>query len=90
MIELDEACAALKCTVNKLEEELRTGRLPGTKIGREWIIPRQAFFTCLNERAQTEAEERRSKRAAGLGATFPSQGSDDRRKSGRRRPLPAV
>lgn len=55
MIEPEEACAALKCTLPTLQAELRAGRLPGLKIGQEWVIPRQAFFEVVNQRAKAEA-----------------------------------
>ena len=89
MIEMDEACAILKCTPEKLADELRTGGLPGTKVGREWIIPRTAFYHRLNERALEEAEERRSRRAAP--PPLPThRPAAERRSGGRRRPLPVI
>ena len=60
MIEPDEIAALLKCTVETVFNELRAGSLPGVKPGREWVIPRQAFFDHINLRAGAEAAARRS------------------------------
>lgn len=54
-IEPEEAAKILKCTPQKLAEELCSGNLPGAKFGRKWIIPREAFYQRLNEIALERA-----------------------------------
>lgn len=60
IIEPDEIAALLKCTVETVFNELRAGSLPGIKPGREWVVPRQAFFDHINLRASAEAASRRA------------------------------
>jgi excisionase family DNA binding protein len=62
IIEIDEAAAILKCSVETLTDNLRSGHLPGLKLGVPWIIPRQAFYARLNEIAVEEAVRRRQAR----------------------------
>jgi len=59
MIEQAEACTVLKCGMVVLHEALQKGILPGMKMGKEWVIPRQAFFAAVNKLAVEEAQERR-------------------------------
>lgn len=59
MLELDEASAIVKCSIETLHDNLRSGHLPGTKFGASWVIPRRAFFDRLNEIAVEEAAQRR-------------------------------
>lgn len=63
-ISIDEACDLLKCQPDRLMTDLRRGNLPGLKIGREWVIPREAFISRVNEMAVEHAEERRTIRAS--------------------------
>lgn len=51
ILTIDEACALVGCKPCTLISRLRAGDLPGTKIGRGWIIPRDAFVAGLNQLA---------------------------------------
>lgn len=60
----DVECAAmLDCTVDQVRELSGAGELPGFKIGRAWRFIRSDLIAYLAEKARTEAEERRSRRA---------------------------
>lgn len=63
---LDAAqCAELlKCTPEQVEALARDGEIPGVKIGRGWLFIRADLLAYLAERARTEAQERRQRRAA--------------------------
>lgn len=58
MLSIEDACAAISCGPIKLRSMLAAGELPGLKIGKEWVIPRRAFFQALNERALSEMLDR--------------------------------
>lgn len=49
----------LGCTEEVVAERLNQGDLPGVKYGRSWVIPADALRDRLNEKALTEARERR-------------------------------
>lgn len=51
MVPYDEACSLLSCGPYRLADLLKSGQLPGLKIGREWVVPRRAFFERVNEMA---------------------------------------
>jgi excisionase family DNA binding protein len=55
----DEAAAILECTRASLEAHLRSGRLPGLKIGRSWVLPVDAFTQAINALAISEAAAKR-------------------------------
>lgn len=57
---VDEAAAILECTRESVEAHLRTGRLPGLKFGRSWVLPVQAFVQHVNDLAISEATARRA------------------------------
>jgi excisionase family DNA binding protein len=44
-----EVAQLLDCELSTIEEKARTRELPGVKIGRSWIFPRQALLQRLNE-----------------------------------------
>lgn len=48
------------CDKETAAARLTSGDLPGVKVGRGWIIPRQALFERLNEKAKEEAAYRRA------------------------------
>ncbi|WP_152547295.1 helix-turn-helix domain-containing protein [Delftia sp. RIT313] len=50
------------CDKETAAARLISGDLPGVKLGRGWIIPRQALFERLNEKAKEESAERRAQR----------------------------
>lgn len=52
----------LGCTEEVVAERLNQGDLPGVKYGRSWVIPADALRDRLNEKALTEAKERREPR----------------------------
>lgn len=89
LIEFEEICQLFGCTEASVVVLLRTGDLPGVKLGRDWRIPRQAFWQRVNEMALEKAADRRSA-IAGLeqplhGAPSPSSMSAHPRPRGRPR-----
>jgi excisionase family DNA binding protein len=53
----DEVAAMLDCEPSTVEEKARTRELPGVKIGRSWIFPREALMKRLNEIALRAAAD---------------------------------
>ena len=47
----DEVANLLDCEPSTVEEKARNHELPGVKIGRSWLFPRQALMQRLNEMA---------------------------------------
>lgn len=45
----DQVASMLDCEPSTIEEKARSHELPGVKIGRSWIFPRQALMQRLNE-----------------------------------------
>jgi excisionase family DNA binding protein len=50
-----EVATILDCTQASVEAHLRSGRLPGLKFGRSWVVPIEAFNTAINALALDEA-----------------------------------
>lgn len=61
ILTVDDLAALLACDRETAAARLTSGDLPGVKVGRSWIIPRQALFERLNEKAREEAANRRLK-----------------------------
>jgi excisionase family DNA binding protein len=61
----DDCAKLLRCTVEQAEELARSGDIPGTKFGREWLFVRADLIAYIAERARKEATERRAKRSPG-------------------------
>lgn len=59
LISAEEICQLFGCTDSSLVAMLRTGDLPGVKLGRDWRIPREAFWYRVNEMALERASDRR-------------------------------
>lgn len=59
----EEVAELLRCTPDQVEELARAGEIPGLKIGRPWLFVRADLLAFLAEKARTEAQERRAKRA---------------------------
>lgn len=51
-----EVAELLDCELSTVEEKARSRELPGVKIGRSWIFPRQALLQRLNEIALARPE----------------------------------
>lgn len=66
ILTIDDLAELFACDKETAAARLTSGDLPGVKVGRGWIIPRQALFERLNEKAREEAAIRREKRAASL------------------------
>jgi excisionase family DNA binding protein len=47
----EQVAALLDCEVSVVQSMARTAELPGLKIGRPWLFPREALMTRLNEMA---------------------------------------
>ena len=47
----DQVASLLDCEPSTVEEKARNHELPGVKIGRSWLFPRQALMQRLNEMA---------------------------------------
>ncbi len=58
-----EASTLLDCTPTTLVERIEAGDMPGTKFGRSWVIPVDAFWQRLNELAIEESGKRRALRS---------------------------
>lgn len=56
---VEEAAAILECTPLSVESNLRSGRLPGVKFGRSWVLPVEAFVQQINNLAIAEATAKR-------------------------------
>lgn len=54
-----EAATILDCTQASVEAHLRSGRLPGVKFGRSWVLPVEAFTHHINDLAISEATAKR-------------------------------
>lgn len=63
-IAIDEIARTMKCSEQTVLDELRSGNWPGLKAGRDWIVPRAAFFQRINEIALDRSEQLRLQRAA--------------------------
>lgn len=53
----------LDCAEVTVEEWLRSGALPGLKIGRGWVVPRNALVECVNTLAIESAKALKAKGA---------------------------
>ncbi|WP_333907132.1 helix-turn-helix domain-containing protein [Delftia acidovorans] len=60
ILTVDDLAELFGCDKETAAARLTSGDLPGVKVGRGWIIPRQALFERLNEKARHESEMRRS------------------------------
>lgn len=76
-IEIEDAALIMKCSVETVADNLRSGQITGVKFGVPWIIPRQAFFARLNELASEQAAEKR--RAAKPSPVAPARAGTGRR-----------
>jgi|UppTromiDAQMD018_1034420.scaffolds.fasta_scaffold00016_22 hypothetical protein len=64
---VEDLAAMFDCDEETASARLKCGDLPGLKVGRGWIIPRQALFERLNEMALEEAAARRAQLEATRG-----------------------
>ncbi|WP_071954894.1 helix-turn-helix domain-containing protein [Delftia sp. HK171] len=62
ILTVSDLAEILNCDAETVATRLISGDLPGTKIGRGWIIPTQALLERLNEKALDESAERRQER----------------------------
>lgn len=60
ILTVDDLAELFACDKETAAARLTRGDLPGVKVGRGWIIPRQALFERLNEKAREEAAARRA------------------------------
>jgi excisionase family DNA binding protein len=51
ILTVDDLARLFGCDKETAAARLTSGDMPGVKVGRGWIIPRQAFFARLNEKA---------------------------------------
>lgn len=68
ILTVDDLAKLFACDKETAAARLTSGDLPGVKVGRSWIIPRQALFERLNEKALEEAAARREYQQATLKA----------------------
>lgn len=68
ILNIDDLAELFACDKETAAARLTSGDLPGVKVGRGWIIPRQALFERLNEKALEEAATRREYQLATLKA----------------------
>lgn len=64
ILTVNDLAELFACDKETAAARLTSGDLPGVKVGRSWIIPRQAFFERLNEKALEEAANRRAQQAS--------------------------
>jgi len=64
ILTVEDLAAMFDCDEETASARLKCGDLPGLKVGRGWIIPRQALFERLNEMALEEAAARRAQLSA--------------------------
>lgn len=60
ILTVEDLAELFGCDSETVAARLISGDLPGVKVGRGWIVPRQALFERLNEKAHQEASARRS------------------------------
>lgn len=60
ILTVDDLAELFSCDKETAAARLTRGDLPGVKVGRRWVIPRQALFERLNEMAHEQAALRRS------------------------------
>lgn len=76
------AASLMRCSSKTVEEDLRSGLLPGEKHGEGWTLPTAAFIGVLNTRAMEAMKKRReAPRAAAVAAN-----QDNVRELGRKGP----
>lgn len=63
ILTVDDLAELFACDKETAATRLTSGDLPGVKVGRGWIIPRQALFERLNEKAREEAAARRAQQS---------------------------
>lgn len=63
ILTVEDLAQLFSCDKETAAARLTSGDLPGVKVGRGWIIPRQALFERLNEKAREEAAARRAQQA---------------------------
>ena len=63
ILTVDDLAELFACDKETAAARLNSGDLPGVKVGRGWIIPRQALFERLNDKAREEAAVRREQQA---------------------------
>ncbi len=59
LLTVTEIAELLRCDDQVIAKALNDGRLPGLKLGRSWLVPRDALAKRLPELAIEEAERRR-------------------------------
>lgn len=67
MLAVGDAAESLDCTPERVIELLKDGVLPGLKIGRGWVIPREAFFAEVNLLAKARMVDRARERGVATG-----------------------
>jgi len=63
ILTVDDLAKLFSCDKETAAARLTSGDLPGVKVGRGWIIPRQALFERLNQKALEEAAARREQQS---------------------------
>jgi excisionase family DNA binding protein len=53
---VDEVAALLRVGPEAIYRQLRTGKMPGRKLGREWRVSRQALLAWLSSPSDPELE----------------------------------
>lgn len=60
---VDQAAQMLGCAPSTVREHARAGRLPGLKVGEDWIFPAGALLASLDQWALADASRRASAQA---------------------------
>ena len=54
---------ALNCKPETVHDRALAGDLPGVKLGRGWVFPREAVLEAINDLAREQAKARRAGKA---------------------------
>lgn len=68
ILTVDDLAKLFACDKETAAARLTSGDLPGVKVGRGWVIPRQALFERINEKAREEAAARRARQSTTIEA----------------------
>lgn len=60
ILNTDELARLLACDKETAAKRIIAGDLPGSKFGRDWIIPRKALIERINEMAVQDAAARKA------------------------------
>lgn len=90
ILTVDDLAELFACDKETAAARLTSGDLPGVKVGRGWIVPRQALFERLNEKAREEAAIRRTQQASMLDEGLSQRNSAKPTTAGKKSAIPSA